>query len=112
MELQPPAYATATAMPDQSHICDLRHSLQQCLVLHPRSEARDCNRILMDLRWVLNPLSHNRNCCVLFEAPLPPVRAIAWRHPGFNQSAKSYFRIRFQRFGTDILGGCYAACSL
>ena len=36
-----PAYATATATPDPSLICDLRHSLQQCWILNPLSEARD-----------------------------------------------------------------------
>ena len=36
-----PAYATATATWDLSHICDLPHSLQQRWVLNPLSEARD-----------------------------------------------------------------------
>ena len=35
------ATATATAEPDLSHICDLRHSLQQCRILNPLTEARD-----------------------------------------------------------------------
>ena len=34
-------YATAMAMHDPSHICDLCHSLQQCQILNPLSEARD-----------------------------------------------------------------------
>ena len=29
-ELQPLACATATAMPDPSHVCSLHHSSQQC----------------------------------------------------------------------------------
>ena len=40
-ELQMPAYATATAAPDLSHICDLHHSSWQCRILNPLSEARD-----------------------------------------------------------------------
>ena len=40
-ELQPPAYTTATAAWDLSHICDLRHSGRQHWILHPLSEARD-----------------------------------------------------------------------
>ena len=46
LELQPPAYptATATAMPDPSRICDL----QQHQKLNPLSEARDQTRIPMD----------------------------------------------------------------
>ena len=44
-ELQLPAYTTATAMPDLSHICDLHHSLWQCQILNLLSEPRDwtCN---------------------------------------------------------------------
>ena len=35
------AYATDTATPDFSHICDLHHSSQQCQILNPRNKARD-----------------------------------------------------------------------
>ena len=40
-ELQLPAYATATAMPDPSHICDLHHSSLQRQILNTLSRARD-----------------------------------------------------------------------
>ena len=59
--LQVPAYATATATPDPSRICDLRRSLRQRQILNPLSEARNPTRILIDISWVLNPLSHNSN---------------------------------------------------
>ena len=53
-ELQLPAYTTATATPDPSHICALHHSSQQCQVLNPLSfEARD---------WTWNLLVPNRIC--------------------------------------------------
>ena len=44
-ELQLPAYTSATAVPDMSHVCDLHHSLRQGQILDPWSEARDrtCN---------------------------------------------------------------------
>ena len=44
-ELQLPAYATATATRDPSHVCDLHPSLRQCWILNPLIEARDrtCN---------------------------------------------------------------------
>ena len=48
LELQLPAYTTATAMPDPSRVCDLHHSSQQCQVLNPLSEARDGTCVLMD----------------------------------------------------------------
>ena len=51
-ELQLPAYATATAMPDPSHICDLHHSSQQCQILNPLSKAKNRTCVLMDNRFV------------------------------------------------------------
>ena len=42
------AYATATAMPDPSHVCNLHHSSRQCRILNPLSEARDRNCIFLD----------------------------------------------------------------
>ena len=47
LELQLPAYATATAMPDLSHVCDLHHSSRQGQIPDPLSEARDQTRNLM-----------------------------------------------------------------
>ena len=41
-------YATATAMPDPSHICNPHHSSQQHQIPDPLSEARDQTSILMD----------------------------------------------------------------
>ena len=41
LELQLQAYTTATATGDQSHICDLHHSLQQHWIINPMSKARD-----------------------------------------------------------------------
>ena len=35
------AVATATAMPDPSHVCDLFHSSWQRCILNPLREARD-----------------------------------------------------------------------
>ena len=35
------AYATATATPDPSYICDLHCSLWQCEILNPLSKARN-----------------------------------------------------------------------
>ena len=47
-KLQLPDYATATAMSDPSHICDLHCSSRQHQVLNPLSEAR--THILMDTK--------------------------------------------------------------
>ena len=41
LELQLPAYATATATQDPSSICDLHHSSQQHWILNPLSKTRD-----------------------------------------------------------------------
>ena len=53
LELQPPAYTTATAMPNLSQFCDLHHSSRQRQILNPLSKARDRTPILMDTPWVL-----------------------------------------------------------
>ena len=60
-ELQPPAFATATAMPDPSHICDLYHSSGQHWILNPLSEAREQTHILKDTSQILNQLNGNEN---------------------------------------------------
>ena len=48
LELQLPAYTTATAMPYPSFICDLHYGSWQHRILNPLSEARDRTCILMD----------------------------------------------------------------
>ena len=48
LELQLPAYATATATPDLNCVCDLHHSSRQWRILNPLSEGRDWTCILMD----------------------------------------------------------------
>ena len=40
-ELHLPAYTTATAVQDLSHVCDLHRSSWQRWILNPLSEARD-----------------------------------------------------------------------
>ena len=60
-EPQLPAYTTAMAMMDLSHICDLYCSLRQCQILNPLREARDRTHILMHTSRVLNLLSHSGN---------------------------------------------------
>ena len=47
-ELQLPAYTTATATQDPSHVCDLPHSSQQGQILNPLTEARNRTCILID----------------------------------------------------------------
>jgi len=51
-ELLLPAYATATATQDPSHVCDLHHSSCHHQILNPLSEARDQTHILMDTSQV------------------------------------------------------------
>ena len=45
-------YATATARPDLSHVCDLSRSSGKHRILNPLSKARDRTRILTDTSWV------------------------------------------------------------
>ena len=55
LELQMPAYATATATWNPSRICDLCHSSWQCQILNPLSEARDQIR---NLRFLVGFVNH------------------------------------------------------
>ena len=55
LELQMPAYTTATATQDPSHTCNLHHGSGQHWILNPLSKARERTHILMDTIWVLNP---------------------------------------------------------
>ena len=52
LELQLPAYTTATATPDQNHVFDLHDSSRQCWIFNPLSEARGQTCVLMDTSWV------------------------------------------------------------
>ena len=63
-EMQLPAYATATAMPDPSLICDLHLDLWQHQILNPLS--KDWTHILMDTSHILNLPSQNRKAIVVF----------------------------------------------
>ena len=61
-ELQLPPYATATAMPDLSHVCDLQHNSWQCQILNPMGEARDRTCNLMVPSWI-------HFCCTTMGTP-------------------------------------------
>jgi len=50
--LQLPAYTTATATQDPSHICNLYHSSWQHWILNPLNKTRDQNHIFMDASQV------------------------------------------------------------
>ena len=52
VQSEPPAYTTATAMPDPSHVFDLYHSSWQRWIPNPQSETRDQTRFLMDTSQV------------------------------------------------------------
>ena len=47
-ELLLPAYTTATATPDPSHVCDLHHSSWQCRILNTLSKASNQTYVFMD----------------------------------------------------------------
>ena len=75
LELQLPAYVTAIATPDLSHICDLHHSSWQQWALNPLSEVEDRTRILTETVLHPYPLSHNRNSSSSFLMRAPKLRA-------------------------------------
>ena len=85
LELQLPAYATATAMPDLSRIFSLCHCLRQCQILNPLSEAWDQSRVLTDSCQFLNPLSHSGNSCHKY---------LLWRHPCSRVSRLGFRKVK------------------
>ena len=54
LELQLPAYTTATAMLDPSWVCNLHRSSQRCWILNPLIEAREQTHVLLGTSWFVN----------------------------------------------------------
>ena len=65
-ELQLPAYTTATAIPDPSHVFNLCHSLWQLRILNTLNETRDRTHILSETTSGSYLLSHNGKCSLSF----------------------------------------------
>ena len=63
---QLPAYATATATQDLSHVCDLYHRSPQCWVLNPLSEARNWTHNLMVTSWICVCCATTGTPCIFF----------------------------------------------
>ena len=71
LELQPPAYARATATRDPSRICNLYHSSRQRRIGNPLSKGRDRTRNLMVPSRICQPLRHDGNSSQTFLKSLP-----------------------------------------
>ena len=52
LELQLPAFTTATAKPDPNHACDSYRISRQCQIPNPQSRAKDQTRVLMVLGFI------------------------------------------------------------
>ena len=74
LELQLPAYATAIATQNLSHVCELYHSSLQCQILYPLSKARDWTWILMNTRRICF-------CCATMGTLSINFLKIFWLHP-------------------------------
>ena len=68
LELELPAYTTATATPELSFNCNLHHSPRQHQILNPLREARDQTCVLKDASQMSDslPLNHDRNSYFFF----------------------------------------------
>ena len=64
LELQLPAYTTATATQDLSLVCNLHHSPWQCQILNPLSEARGHTPQPHGYQLDSFPLHHNGNSSI------------------------------------------------
>ena len=83
-ELQLPAYATATATPDLSCVCNLHHSSRPRQILHPLSKARNrtCNFMVP---------SQVRFCCATMGTPyISILRRKKGRERGSKQKQKPF----------------------
>ena len=78
-ELEPPAYTTATATGDPSHVCNLHHRPRQHWILNPLSKARDrtCNLMVPSLF-----LNH----CATMGTPVCVLSPVRWRCDGWGQA--------------------------
>ena len=65
-ELQLPAYATAIATPEPSHVCNLHHSSQQHQILNPLMEGRDQTHTLMIPSWICFCCAKTGTLCFVF----------------------------------------------
>ena len=73
LELQLPAYTTATGTPDPIHVCDLHHSSRQRWMLNPLSEAKDQTHNLMVPSWIRFRCATMGPPLLLFSSPVPCV---------------------------------------
>ena len=128
-ELQLPAYTTATATPDPSHICDLHHSS----VLGNAGSSTHCERpgikhtsswilvgfVTTEPQWELqNEYSlelriSSRRCqrgCVVITISFPPFFFLLYSFFNFNFWAYSYFLIILLPFKFSPL--CFSASFL
>ena len=71
LELQPPAYTTATATRNLSHVCCLYHSSGQSWILNPLSEARDRTHVLADASQICS-------CWAMTGTPQHPFLIQCW----------------------------------
>ena len=74
LELQPPAYTTATATPDPSQVCNPHHSSQSCQILNPPSEPRIEPASSYGFQSGLltaEPQRELRLCSLYFYSPVP-----------------------------------------
>ena len=92
-ELQLPAYATATAMQDLSHIWDLHHSLWQGWILNPLIKVRDWTQVLVDISRVCY-------CWAMMGIP----RAIPWMETSISSFILFYFNFMASPMHMEVAG--------
>ena len=105
-ELQLPAYATATAMPDPNHICNLNSNSQQCWILNLLSKARDQAHVLMDTSrirylWATRGMSIHSFHPFVFSWPLYSWNWHTHTHTNISMTKKYIFKI-YLSFNTRL----------
>ena len=66
LELQLPAYTSATETPDPIWVCDLHHSSWQCRIPDPLFETRHWTSTLMVTSWIPFHCTNGNSCFFFF----------------------------------------------
>ena len=109
LELQPPAYTTATATPGPSPSGDLHPSSRQCQILNPQSKARDRTCVLTDNRFITAE-AHGNSPFREILIPSSSEENVGWVILSVRAQAHQATSC-FTRHEQGVLGTGYCRCS-